>query len=96
MEGVSKTGQHPNLSVAGGESSRASHPNAQHSKVPLARKVEWVNRKTIELLIPVGSNMADVKDLIPALKNSAKQLRNRLRSLEEMVATLDATRPECR
>lgn len=93
MEGVSHTGQYPNPSMAGGESSATSALNLRHSSV-LAEKIEWVNQKTIELLIPAGSDITDMKDQIFNLKKNVKQLYGRIRALEATVADLAGTRPQ--
>ena len=93
MEGVSHTCHFPDLSMAGGESSAASDPNTQNSNVLLKRKIEWVNEKTMELLIPVTSDMTDMKDQIFSFKKNMKQLYGRIRTLEETVATLAGLRP---
>ena len=85
------TGSNANLRTLGAESDTASSSQPQPLSLVIDRKIDRINKKTMDGFKWVSDEVDNMVNRIGGLEKTVGALQDRIRALEEMVAALAGT-----
>lgn len=75
------------------ESSTASAYQQQPSNLALNSKIDWVNKKSMDIMISMGDDMGAIEERISVLEETVDKMQDQIRALQATVAALTGTGP---
>lgn len=81
------------MPTADAEPAPASVSQSQNASLLIDRKIDWINKKSMDIFHSVGNDIFEMQNKIISLEETVEDLQGRVKALEDMVATLAGEKP---